>query len=82
MVIGRGYRMLALEDFVDEARGGRRRVHDHGRCRRRGAGADVLGGRHTLNAFDPNALGRKPGIVQRLDRAIAIRRLAVAGNPP
>ena len=29
-VIGRGYRMLALEDLVDEARQGRRGVHDDG----------------------------------------------------
>ena len=40
-VIGRGYRMLALEDLVTKLAGGRRRVHDHGGRCGRSAGADV-----------------------------------------
>ena len=40
-VIGRGYRMLALEDLVDEARRRRRGVHDDGAGGRRGEGAVV-----------------------------------------
>ena len=40
-VIGRGYRMLALEDLVDRLGAGRRGVHDHGRRRARGERADV-----------------------------------------
>ena len=37
-VIGRGYRMLALEGLVDKSGEVGRRVHDHGRGRRRGEG--------------------------------------------
>ena len=40
-VIGRGYRMLALEDLVDRLAQGRRRVHDDGRRGARGERADV-----------------------------------------